>query len=136
LEKKKNTKDKMQDRKSGGYTKKVLVVDDQRSQLKLMKKMLEKIGYMAVTVDSAEEAEHILMCEESFSMIITDLKMPWLDGLSFCKKAKILDPNLKIYALSGFLHDFDIKELEDAGFDGIYEKPISRAQLAEMLNLS
>jgi len=124
----------MQDRKSGGYAKKVLVVDDQRSQLNLMKKMLEKIGYLAVTVDSAEEAEHILMCEQSFSMIITDLKMPWLDGLRFCKKAKILDPNLKIYALSGFLHDFDIKELEDAGFDGIYEKPISKTQLAEMLN--
>ena len=124
----------MQDRKSGGYTKKVLVVDDQRSQLKLMKKMLEKIGYMAVTVDSAEEAEHILTCGKSFSMIITDLKMPWLDGLRFCKKAKILDPNLKIYALSGFLHDFDIKELKDAGFDGIYEKPISRAQLAKILN--
>ena len=125
----------MQDKKSGGYTKKVLVVDDQRSQLNLLKKMLEKVGYMAVTVDSAEEAEHILMCEESFSMIITDLKMPWLDGLSFCKKAKILDPDLKIYALSGFLHDFDINELEDAGFDGIFEKPISKAQLAEILNL-
>ena len=125
----------MQDKKSGGYTKKVLVVDDQKSQLKLMKKMLEKNGYMAVTVDSAEEAEHILMFEESFSMIITDLKMPWLDGLSFCKKAKILDPNLKIYALSGFIHDFDINKLEDAGFDGIFEKPISKAQLAEILNL-
>ena len=109
----------MQDRKSGRCTNRVLVVDDQKSQLKLIKKMLEKIGYMAVTVDSAEEAEHLLMCEESFSIIITDLKMPWLDGLSFCKKAKILDPNLKIFALSGFLYDFDINELEAAGFDGI-----------------
>jgi CheY-like chemotaxis protein len=124
----------MQDRKSGRCTNRVLVVDDQKSQLKLIKKMLEKIGYMAVTVDSAEEAEHLLMCEESFSIIITDLKMPWLDGLSFCKKAKILDPNLKIFALSGFLYDFDINELEAAGFDGIYEKPISKAQLAEILN--
>ena len=124
----------MQDRKSGRCTNRVLVVDDQKSQLKLIKKMLEKIGYMAVTVDSAEEAEHLLMCEESFSIIITDLKMPWLDGLNFCKKAKILDPNLKIFALSGFLYDFDINELEAAGFDGIYEKPISKAQLAEILN--
>ena len=85
------------------------------------------------TVDSAEEAEHILRCGESFSMIITDLKMPWLDGLNFCKKAKLLAPNLKIFALSGFLYDFDINELEDAGFDGIYEKPISKAQLAEII---
>jgi len=123
----------MRDRKSSEYSKKVLVVDDQRSQLRLMKKMLEKIGYMAVTVDSAEEAEHILRCGESFSMIITDLKMPWLDGLNFCKKAKLLDPDLKIFALSGFLYDFDINELEDAGFDGIYEKPISKGQLSEIL---
>ena len=124
----------MQDRKSAGHTKKILVVDDQRSQLKLMKKMLKKIGYMAVTVDSAEEAEYILSGEESFSMIITDLKMPWVDGLSFCKKAKILNPDLKIFALSGFLYDFDMNEIEDAGFDGIYEKPITKAQLAEILN--
>ncbi|MBW2490017.1 MAG: response regulator [Deltaproteobacteria bacterium] len=124
----------MQDKKSGGYTKRILVVDDQKSQLRLMKKMLEKVGYMAVTVDSAEEAEYILRGKESFSMIITDLKMPWLDGLNFCKKAKLLDPNLKIYALSGFLYDFDINELKDAGFDGIYEKPINRVQLAEILN--
>jgi len=124
----------MQDRKSVGHTKKILVVDDQRSQLKLMKKRLENIGYMAVTVDSAEEAEYILRGEESFSVIITDLKMPWVDGLSFCKKAKILNPNLKIFALSGFLYDFDMDEIEDAGFDGIYEKPITKAQLAEILN--
>jgi CheY-like chemotaxis protein len=124
----------MQDRKSVGHTKKILVVDDQRSQLKLMKKRLENVGYMAVTVDSAEEAEYILRGEESFSVIITDLKMPWVDGLSFCKKAKILNPNLKIFALSGFLYDFDMDEIQDAGFDGIYEKPITKAQLAEILN--
>lgn len=124
----------MQDRKSGRHAQKILVVDDQKSQLRLMKNMLEKIGYKAVTVDSAEEAEHILRCAESFAMIITDLKMPWLDGLNFCKKAKRLDPNLKIFALSGFLYDFDIDDLKDAGFDGIYEKPITKAMLAEILN--
>ncbi|MBW2605429.1 MAG: response regulator [Deltaproteobacteria bacterium] len=124
----------MRYRKSGGYAKKVLLVDDRRSQLRSMKKMLKKIGYMAVTVDSAEEAEHILRCGESFSMVITDLKMPWLDGLSFCKKAKLLDPDLKIFALSGFIYAFGISELEDAGFDGIYQKPIGKTQLVKILN--
>jgi len=54
--------------------------------------------------------------------------------LSFCKMAKILNPNLKIFALSGFLYDFDMNDIEDAGFDGIYEKPITKAQLAEIIN--
>jgi CheY-like chemotaxis protein len=115
-------------------TKKVLVVDDQPSQLKLMRQMLETLGYVAVTVDSAEEAEHILKFGENFYLIITDLKMPWLNGLKFCRKAKNLNPNLKIYALTGYLYDFDLNDLESAGFDGIYQKPLSKANLIKILN--
>jgi CheY-like chemotaxis protein len=83
---------------------------------------------------SAEEAEYILRYEEHFSLIITDLRMPWLNGLDFCRRVKILKPDLKIYALSGCLYNFDKNELEDAGFDGIYQKPISNANLEEILN--
>ena len=115
-------------------TKKILVVDDQPSQLKLMRQMLETLGYMAVTVDSAEEAEYILRFGENFSLIITDLRMPWLNGLNFCKKAKIINPNLKIYAVSGYLYDFDPNDLKKAGFDGIYQKPIRKAHLLEMID--
>ena len=114
--------------------KKILVIDDQRSQLRLIKKILAKLGYSAVTVDSAEEACLILRWEQDFSMIITDLKMPWLDGLQFCKKAKSSHPNLKIYALSGFIGGYGARELEDAGFDGVYQKPIRESLLVEILN--
>ena len=115
-------------------TKKILVVDDNLSQLKLMKELLRRLGHLTVTVDSAEEAEYLLKYGEQFSLIITDLRMPWLNGLNFCRRVKILNPDLKIYALSGYLYNFDIKELEDAGFDGIYQKPISKANLEEILH--
>jgi len=97
-------------------TKKILVVDDDLSQLKLMKKLLGKLG-----------GEH-------FSLIITDLRMPWLNGLNFCRRVKSFNPDLKIYALSGYLFNFDMNELEDAGFNGVYQKPISKANLEEILN--
>ena len=99
-----------------------------------MKKLLGKLGHMVVTTDSAEEAEHILRYEEHFSLIITDQKMPWLKGLDFCRRVKILKPDTKIYALSGWVYNFDMNELEDAGFDGIYQKPIIKSNLAEILN--
>ena len=114
--------------------KKILVIDDQRNQLRLIKKLLSKLGHTAVTVDSSEEAGLILKWEQDFSMIITDLKMPWLDGLQFCKNAKSSHPDLKIYALSGFIGGYDARELKDAGFDGIYEKPIRESLLIEILN--
>ena len=104
-------------------TKKILVIDDDLTHLGLMKKLLEELGHKVVTSDSAEEAEHILRYDEKFSLIITDLRMPWLNGLDFCRKVKSLKPDLKIYALSGWLHNFDMNELEGAGFDGIYQKP-------------
>jgi CheY-like chemotaxis protein len=115
-------------------TKKILVIDDDLIHLKLMKKILGKLGHMVVTADSSEEAEYILRYEEHFSLIITDLRMPWLNGLNLCRRVKILNPDLKIYALSGYLYNFDMNELEDAGFDGIYQKPISKANLEEILN--
>ena len=115
-------------------TKKILVVDDNLSQLKLMKELLGKLGHLTVTVDSAEEAEFLLKHGEQFSLIITDLRMPWLNGLNFCRRVKNLNPDLKIYALSGCLYNFDMDELEDAGFDGIYQKPISKSNLEKILN--
>jgi len=114
--------------------KKILVIDDQRSQLRLIKKLLTRLGHTAVTVDSAEEAGLILRWEQDFSMIITDLKMPWLDGLQFCREAKTNHPKLKIYALTGFLGGYDPQELKTAGFDGIYQKPVRENLLLEILN--
>jgi CheY-like chemotaxis protein len=115
-------------------TKKILVVDDNLSFLKFMKKFFNKFDHMLITADSAEEAEHILRYEENISFIITDLKMPWLNGVDFCRRVKTLKPDLKIYALSGYINDFDMDELEDAGFNGIYQKPIRKATLEEILN--
>ena len=115
-------------------TKKILVVDDNLGFLKLMKRLFKKAGHIIVTVDSAEEAEHILRYDEKISVIITDLRMPWLNGLDFCRKMKTLKPDLRVYALSGCVNNFDMNELEDAGFDGIYQKPINKANLEEILN--
>ncbi|MCP3955545.1 MAG: response regulator [Desulfobacterales bacterium] len=116
--------------------KKILVIDDQRSQLRLIKNLLTKLGHTAVTVDSAEEAGLILRWEQDFSMIITDLKMPWLDGLEFCKNAKSSHPNLKIFALSGFIGGYDPLELKTAGFDGIFQKPVREMLLRKIIAAS
>jgi CheY-like chemotaxis protein len=114
-------------------TKKILVVDDNLSFLNLMKRLFNKSDHLIITADSAEEAEHILRYEEKISLIITDLKMPWLNGIDFCRRVKTLKPDLKVYALSGCVNNFDMNELEEAGFNGIYQKPISKANLEEIL---
>lgn len=115
---------------------KVLVIDDQRSILKVIKELLASYGCHAVTVDSAEEAEQLIQWGQVFSLIITDLKMPWLNGVDFCKRVKALHPQIKIYALSGNIDCFDRKELDDSGFDGIFQKPVSSRVLKKILSHS
>lgn len=114
--------------------KKILLVDDQRSHLKMMKQMLERFRWNSVTVDSAEEAEFILEWYDDFQAIITDLKMPWMDGVEFCINTKLKHPDLKIYALSGNLQSYKKHLLDNAGFDGIYQKPVTLETIEDILN--
>jgi CheY-like chemotaxis protein len=104
---------------------KILIVDDQRDHLKLIKAILEKLGWHADTVDSAEEALLILEWHQDYCAIITDLKIPWMNGIEFCKIVKKTYPQILVFALTGNPDLFNYRELNSAGFDGFYFKPIS-----------
>jgi len=101
----------------------ILVIDDNTAQCKLLKNLFESYGYSVVALDSPEEALYLLEWKE-FDVIITDLRMPWMDGAEFCRRSRRTRPETLIYALSGYIHEFDRKELLEAGFDGIFSKPI------------
>ena len=102
---------------------KILVIDDNTTQCKILKKLFEAYGYSVVALDSPEEALYLLEWKE-FDVIITDLRMPWMNGTEFCRRARLTKPETLIYALSGYVHEFDRAELLEAGFDGIFSKPI------------
>jgi len=101
----------------------ILVIDDNTTQCKLLKKLFESYGYSVVALDSPEEALYLLEWKD-FDVIITDLRMPWMNGAEFCRRSRITKPETLIYALSGYVHQFDRDELLEAGFDGIFSKPI------------
>ena len=103
--------------------KKILVIDDQASQCKVIKKLFETYGYSVRTLDSPEEALYLLEWED-FDVIITDLCMPWMSGTEICRRIRIIKPDILIYALSGYIDSFDRRELDEAGFDGLFRKPI------------
>ena len=104
-------------------SKKILVIDDNPTQCKVIKKLFESCGYSVVALDSPEEALYLLEWKD-FDVIITDLRMPWMNGAEFCRRSRKTGPDMLIYALSGYIHEFDRNELLEAGFDGIFSKPI------------
>ena len=102
---------------------KILVIDDSTTQCKVIKKLFESCGYSVIALDSPEEALYLLEWKD-FDAIITDLRMPWMNGAEFCRRSRTIKPDVLIYALSGYIHEFDRTELGEAGFDGVFSKPI------------
>ena len=102
--------------------KKLLLVDDDESYLNTVKKILTKMEYAAEVAASSKEALKILE-KEKFPLIITDLDMPGLDGVELCKQIKENDSKSIVYALSGYITEYDTENLEKSGFDGYLSKP-------------
>ena len=102
---------------------KILVIDDNASQCKVIKELFESYGYSVIALDSPEEALYLLEWE-NFDAIITDLCMPWMNGAEFCRRIRRIKSDTLIYALSGHIDAFDRSELGEAGFDGLFSKPI------------
>ena len=103
--------------------KKLLIVDDDKECLKTLKKILIKMEYAAEVAAGSKEALKILE-KEKFPLIITDLDMPGLDGVELCKQIKENDSKSIVYALSGYITEYDTENLEKSGFDGYLTKPV------------
>lgn len=112
--------------------KKILVIDDENKQRALIREILEKMDFTVTALDSAEEALYHLETAR-YPVIITDLKMPWMDGVQFCTKVRKIHPRTVIYLLSGYVDSYDQEKLEATGFDGIFRKPLKPGMLEEAL---
>ena len=67
---------------------KILLVDDNDNNLLSMEVALQNNNYLFYKANSGREALRILLKEEDFSLILLDVKMPIMDGLSTLKELK------------------------------------------------
>jgi DNA-binding NtrC family response regulator len=79
----------------------VLLVDDDQSFLEVMAFLLEEEGYEVVRAKNGGEALDRLQAGP-FPVMVTDLKMPGIDGLTLLKKAHGLAPNLLVIVTTAF----------------------------------
>ena len=79
----------------------VLLVDDDESFLEVMAFLLEEEGYEVVRAKNGSEAFDRLQAGP-FPVMVTDLKMPGMDGLTLLKKARGLAPNLLVIVTTAF----------------------------------
>lgn len=80
--------------------KKILIIDDETSFRKTLKKLLEKNSYKVIDAQDGNQGIKLFK-EHSPDLIITDLLMPEKEGLETIKEIRELNPDIKIIAMSG-----------------------------------
>ena len=80
---------------------KVLVVDDERSILLLLKEALSQWGYQVTVASSAAEALGLLK-SELFDALITDIRMPDMSGLELLREVKKQDESIEVVMMTGY----------------------------------
>jgi len=80
---------------------KILVVDDEKIVRESMKEWLLEEGFGAVAASSAQKALE-LMEETAFHMMLTDIKMPGMDGVELLTRAKALQPEMEVIMMTAY----------------------------------
>lgn len=79
----------------------ILLAEDDDDMRRFLVKALEKAGYAVQSYDNGASAYERLR-EEPFSLLLTDIVMPEMDGIELARRATELDPDLKVMFITGF----------------------------------
>ncbi len=77
----------------------ILVVDDEKNYLLVLSAILEDEGYEVITALNGPQALEIQKASE-LDLILTDMKMPGMDGIELLEKAKAIDPDLPVIMMT------------------------------------
>ena len=79
----------------------ILLAEDDNDMRRFLEKALETAGYDVVSFDNGLSAYHRLK-EEPFTLLLTDIVMPEMDGIELARRTTELDPDLKVMFITGF----------------------------------
>jgi len=116
---------------------KLLVVEDNEVNQRVILTMLSKLGYKAILAENGMQALEILSSNKRLELVIMDCQMPVMDGYTASRairgSAEQYKPELKIIAMTGNALQGDKQKCLDAGMDDYLSKPIRLASLKTIL---
>src|SRR4029434_10280956 len=80
--------------------KRILLAEDDDSMRGFLERALAKAGYEVIAFATGREA-HERLKQEPFTLLLTDIVMPQMDGIELARRASELDPQIKIMFITG-----------------------------------
>ena len=112
-------------------TRRILVVDDDRDMVTTLSDILELHGWE--TSKGYDGAEAVRLAAEShFDFVLTDVRMPRVDGLRALTEIKARSPSTRVILMTAFVGPDLLEKAQDDGALSILRKPVSAAELVAM----
>jgi hypothetical protein len=134
--------DKIATEKSSNYFKdindmdlskvKILVVEDNKINQMITKKILNKMNLNCDVVDNGEEAVDMVK-NNAYDVVLMDIHMPGISGLEATKIIRTFDKKLTIFALTAVTLEDKMHEFDEAGFNDIISKPFKQEDFEKKL---
>lgn len=112
---------------------KVLVVDDDRRMAKTLSDILNISGYQANETYSAASAMDLIL-NQSYDCVITDIRMPGMDGVDLFHHIHDRLPDLPVILMTAYASDERISEGVEKGAFGVVTKPLEISQILGFLS--
>ncbi|MGC1402881.1 MAG: sigma-54 dependent transcriptional regulator [Thermodesulfobacteriota bacterium] len=110
----------------------VLIVDDQQSLREMLEILLSQEGYQVVTAGSGREALELFQ-KTLFSVVLTDIRMHPMDGLTLLKEIKTRQPQTEVIMISAYANQETAMEAMNEGAYDFFPKPFDNQELKQVL---
>ncbi|EQB88137.1 signal transduction histidine kinase [Clostridium punense] len=114
--------------------KRILIVDDNETVIKVLKKGLEHLGYYVISETEPRKAFGTFKREyENIDLVITDYMMPNMNGSELAKKLKEVESNIPIILISGYMDQSGNSIGEDKNINAYISKPVEINSLTKTI---
>ncbi|UCG13839.1 MAG: sigma-54-dependent Fis family transcriptional regulator [Deltaproteobacteria bacterium] len=106
----------------------ILIVDDEKNYLLVLEALLTDVGYEVITTDSAKDALGLTETHD-LDLVITDMRMPGLDGMEFLARLRSRQPELPVIMMTAYATvEKAVEAMKRGAFDYI-TKPFKNEEL-------
>jgi PAS domain S-box-containing protein len=113
----------------------ILIIDDEDSICQITKETLEAHGYKVYTAHEGKEGIEIFKkYKDEIDLVITDIMMPTMDGLTAIRELRKIKHGVKIIASSGLMEDARTVQIKENNIEGILVKPYTAEKLLTIVS--
>ena len=108
-----------------------MLIDDNRDAATLIERFLFRKGFAVTAYTDPALALAHFSSDQAYDLVLSDVKMPVLDGFEVASRIKKINPKVKVLLMTSFYENEWQRTFKKSGADGIIEKPLRLASVVD-----